>query len=617
MEAQDYQERLKALPTKPGVYLMKDAVGNVLYVGKAANLRNRVRSYFGAPSGQIFKLQRMLSRVSDFEYIVTDSEQEAIILECTLIKKHRPHYNVRLRDDKSYPYLKITLDEEWPRIFLTRRFDPNRARYFGPFANAGSVRKTLDLLKRLFPYCSRFQGPTRKQARPCLDYYLHRCLGACAGLVTKEEYRQVIDQAILFLEGRQEEVLRRLRQQMAEAAEHLQFERAAILRDQIQAVEQVVQEQKVVSTALTDEDVIAFARERDQAWVEVFFVRDGKVVGRDHFELEGTRDEEPGQIVGSFVKQFYGATPYIPPRILLQEPVEDSAAIEPWLRSRRGSRVHLLVPRRGEKRRLVELVAQNAQEGLAQLKIRWASEAARASVLLELKEQLGLPRLPQRVECYDISDIRGTSAVGSMVVFENGQPKPAHYRRFRIKTVTEIDDYAMIREVLRRRFQRALAPTAETTTPKPGVGVASSWAILPDLVLIDGGRGHLSTALEVVRELKIDSLSLASLAKEKEEVFLPERAEPLVLPRHSPALYLLQRIRDEAHRFALAYHLKVRSHRSLESAMDKVPSIGPKRKRALLKRFGSLKAIKEANLDDIAAVVGMTRQLAERVKEYL
>jgi excinuclease ABC subunit C len=596
------REQLNILPTKPGVYLMKGEGGKVLYVGKAISLRNRVRSYFGAPHTLEPKLQKMMSLVQNLDFIVTDSEQEAIILECNLIKKHRPGFNVRLKDDKSYPYIKVSINEEWPRVFLTRRFEDDSGRYFGPYASAGSVRRTLELLKKLFRYCSPKWVITGKKPRPCFDYSIHRCVGACSSQITNEEYREIIKQVILFLEGKQEEIVRDLRRKMEQASEALEFEKAAELRDQLQAVESVTEGQKIISAGGGDEDVIAFASERNEACVQIFFVRSGKLIGRENFILEGTQDEEPGHIMASFIQQFYGSAPYVPPAILLQIEPEGISVINSWLESLRRGKVSLRVPQRGQKKKLVDMVAENAEQALAQLKAKWLADTGKtAAALKELQEQLNLPRLPNRMDCYDISNIRGTSAVGSMVVFENGRPKPSNYRRFKIKTVEGIDDYAMMQEVLRRRFKRIKAEDA------------SSWAVIPDLVLIDGGRGHLSSAQDVMRELEVDSVSLASIAKENEDIFLPGSAEPLRLPRDSQALYLLQRIRDEAHRFALSYHLHVRKKAALKSEWS-VPGIGPKRKRALIKKFGSVRAIKDAPVEELMAVPGMTKQLAERVK---
>jgi excinuclease ABC subunit C len=598
-------EQIRGLPSRPGVYLFKDAEGNILYVGKAANLRHRVSSYFGAGQKLTPKLNRMVSKIADLEYFVTTSEQEALILELNLIKRHHPRYNVRLKDDKTFPYLKIDLAEDWPRVYITRRLKEDGGRYFGPFASARSIRQTLKLIKGIFPFRSCTRIITGTDSRACLDYDIGHCLAPCIGAVSRQEYAEVIRQVILFLEGKQERVVKKLENQMEQAAEAMDFERAARLRDQIQSVEQVIEGQRIATTVKGEQDVIAFEGDKDQACVQVFFIRNSKLIGRESFVLQGTRYEPPGQIMTSFIKQFYASSPHIPPLLLLQHPVEDMATLQDWLKSKRGGKVNIQVPRRGNKRQLVNIVAQNAQQGLEQLKIKQLASPKTLSVALEeIKRELKLPRLPSRIEGYDISDIQGAAAVGSMVVFEGGKPKPAHYRRFRIKTVSGVDDYAMLEEVLKRRFKRA--------------GDASgSWAILPDLVLIDGGKGQLNAAREAMRQMGVDSIPTAGLAKENEEIFIPQKKEPIVLPRSSPGLQLFQRLRDEAHRFALGYHQRVRKKETFASALDTVPGIGPKRKRALLRQFGSVKAIREAPLEELAAAQGMTLSLAKKVKEYI
>ena len=605
MTASYITEQIRGLPASPGVYLFKDAEGNIIYVGKAANLRHRVGSYFGAGQKLTPKLQRMVSKVNDLDCFVAASEQEALILELNLIKRHHPRYNVRLKDDKTFPYLKIDTAEDWPRVHITRRLEEDEGRYFGPFASAKSVRQTLKLIKGIFPFRSCSRTITGTDTRACLDYDIGHCLAPCIGAVSRKEYAEVINRVILFLEGKQERVVAELKSKMNQAAETLDFERAVRLRDQIQAVEQVVEGQRIATTVKGEQDVIAFAGDKDQACVQVFFIRSGKLIGRESFSLQGTRYEEPSQIMTSFIKQFYASSPHIPPLLLLQHPVEDTAMIQGWLQSKQGGRVNIQVPRRGNKRQLVNIVAENAQQGLEQLKIKQlASPTALSAALEEIKRELRLPRLPSRVEGYDISDIQGMAAVGSMVVFDKGKPKPAHYRRFRIKTVSGIDDYAMLEEVLKRRFKRA-------------GGASDAWAILPDLVLIDGGKGQLNAAREAMRQMGVDSIPTASLAKENEEVFIPHKKEPIVLPRSSPGLQLLQRLRDEAHRFALGYHQRIRKRQTFASALDTIPGIGPKRKRALLRQFGSVKAIREASIEELATARGMTRSLAQKIKEYL
>ena len=616
MEARNFSDRLKGTPTRPGVYLLKDDSGKVLYVGKASSLRNRLRSYFGSPQNLAPKIRRMVSRVDDFEYIVTESEQEALILECNFIKRQRPQYNARLKDDKSYPYIKIDLNEDFPQVYITRRVTKDGgARYFGPYASAGSVRKTLDLLKKLFPYRSCTKTITGSDPRPCLDYYIHRCVGPCIGEVDKKEYKEVIDQVILFMEGSTDKTVRSLKTRMEDAADKLQFEKASVLRDQLRAIERVEEGQKVFSLAAKNQDVIALAHGTNEAWVEVFFIRQGKLIGRDHFIMEGTQDDEAGQILTAFVQQFYDASPYIPPQILVQHPIKDIDLVQSWLREKRQGRVEIAVPQRGEKRKLVQMVAENAFQGLEQLKLKWASdEDVLDSAMAELQEALNLPQLPRRMECYDISNIQGTNSVGSMVVFEDGKAKTSHYRKFKVKTVDGVDDYSMMREVLTRRFKRISEGSKGSKTVTQG---EQTWGIVPDLVLIDGGKGHLGAALQVFLELGIRDVPLASLAKENEELFVPQTPEPTVLPRNSQALFLVQRIRDEAHRFAITYHKQLRSKHTFTSGLDLVPGIGPKRRRMLMRRFGTVKAIREAFLDELASVPGMTVSLAQRVKEYL
>jgi excinuclease ABC subunit C len=598
------EEQLKALPTSPGVYLFKDKQDKVIYVGKAANLSSRVKSYFGAPSSLSSKIQQLVSRITALEFMVTNSEQEALIVECNMIKKYHPRYNVRLKDDKTFPYLKVAINEDWPGVYITRRFQADGARYFGPFASAGSVRKTLRLIKKIFPFrsCNKHIDGTDK--RPCLDYYIHRCLGPCIGAVSKEEYQEVINQVILFLGGKQELVLHELNNRMEAAVQKLQFEKATLLRDQIRAIESVIEGQKIAIALKGEQDVIALAQDGGQAYVEVFFIRDNKLTGREHFVMEGIYDEQPGQIMASFVRQYYASASYIPSVILLQYPVDELPMHTQWLKRQRGGSVKLQVPQRGVKKQLVNMVAENASKGLQLVKAKQLDLETVTSGLQELKAKLCLSRTPMRIEGYDISDIQGVLAVGSMVVLERGLAKTAHYRRFRIKAVPSADDYAMMRQVLRRRFKRGIA----------GEG---SWAIMPDLILIDGGKGHLNAALEVRHELGIDSIPMASLAKENEEVFIPGKSEPVDIRGDSPALHILQRARDEAHRFAVSYHRKLRRKEGVTSILDDIPGIGPKRKKALLKRFGSIQAIKEAPLVELSQTKGITLALAQKLKQYL
>ena len=614
------EQRLLATPESPGVYLMKDARGTVLYVGKAAILRNRLKQYFGSPVNLPNKIQRMLGHLQDFEYIVTDSAAEALILENTLIKRYKPRYNARLKDDKTYPYLKIDLNEEFPRVYITRKVSKDGARYFGPFATSGTVRKTMDLVKRLFPYRSCTKSITGKDARPCLEYYINRCVAPCTGYATKEDYAKVINQVVMFMDGETGVVTQDLKQNMNQASEELQFERAAVLRDRIKAVEKVAEEQriKVDSNPVSDMDVIALSQGSNETWVEVFFIRKGKLIGRDHFFMQGTEGDTEELVLGQFVKQFYQtAALVIPPRIVVQHMPEDAKTITEWLRQVRKGAVRLVCPQRGIHKQLIQTVADNARQGLAQHRITWMGDTdVIQQATVDLQEELSLPLPLHRMECYDISHIQGSNTVASMVVFEDGRPKPDHYRRFKMKTVDGVDDFASMREVLRRRFKR-LASARAIEQRGERAGSVDSFGVIPDLVLIDGGKGQLSAALEVLLEMGLDDIPLASLAKENEELFVPHTPEPIILPRTSQALYLVQRIRDEAHRFAITYHRNLRSKSSLKSPLDNVSGIGPKRKRMLMRRFGTLTGIKEAELDDLASVPGMTRSLAIRLKQSI
>ncbi len=602
------EEQLNRLPDSPGVYLFRDAEGTILYVGKAASLRHRVRSYFGAGQKLSPKLLKMVSRMADIDFYVTASEQEALILELNLIKRHHPRYNVRLKDDKSFPYLKLNLKEEWPRVHITRRLEPDGSRYFGPFASAKSVRQTLKVIKGIFPFRYCTKAITGTDSRACLEYHMGRCLGPCIGAVSRREYAGVIKEVIMFLEGKQDRVVKNLKDKMNRAAEALDFEKAALYRDQMQAIDRVVEGQKIAAAVSGEQDVIAFSQDGDQAYVQVFFVRNSKLTGRESFVMQGTQHEEPPQIMTGFIKQFYSFSLNIPPRLILQFPVEDAAVLKDWLQERRGGRIDILVPRRGRRKQLVDIVAENARQGLEQLKIRQiATPKELEAAIDEIERELNLPRPPLRMEAYDISDIQGKAAVGSMVVFERGKSKPAHYRRFRIKSVPGANDYAMLQEILRRRFKHLGEETASQDT----------WAIVPDLVLIDGGKGQLNAALAAMDELGVMSVPVASLAKENEEIYLPRRTKPIMLSRRSPGLRLLQRLRDEAHRFAIGYYHRVHRRETFASAFDGVPGIGPKRKRALLEKYGSIQAIREASLEEMAATSGMTEKLARKVKESL
>ena len=628
---------LRRLPTSPGVYLMKNAAGRVLYVGKADSLRGRVASYFGARGPEDARIVRMVTEVADVEYIVTDTVSEAYLLESNLIKEHRPRFNIRLRDDKSYPFVKITLGEDFPRIVRTRRLVRDGSRYFGPYASASSVDETLKLLRKIFPFRTcNLDIPEGKRVleRPCLLYYINRCQGPCIEAIPKPDYRETIGQIVDFLDGRQEPIAAQLRSEMAGHSDALRYEQAATTRDKLRAVERTMEQQKMAAFSRAEHDVIGLAREEDEACIQVMQVRIGKLIGREHFIVEGARDVTDAEVLGSFLQQYYASTDAVPRALLTPLMPADADDLAAYLADRRGVRVTISVPERGEKRRLVALATGNAIEALARERAEWLADTAkRDEALTELTSALGLQRVPERIECYDMSNIQGTSAVGSMVVFIDGRPEPKEYRRFRIRSGDTPDDFRMMAEVLRRRFSRVAKLRSETgALSLAAVGADEApeeleteegerpreqgWAV-PDLVIVDGGKGQLSTAVGVMNELAITDVPLTGLAKRFEELYLPGRSDPVVLPRRSQALYLVQRIRDEAHRFAITYHRDVRGKRALRSELDDIAGIGPGRKKALLKRFGSVRRIREASVDEVAATPGISRDLAERLKGHL
>jgi excinuclease ABC subunit C len=614
---ENLQEKLDALPTKPGVYLMKDAGGTVLYVGKAVNLRARLRSYFHASAGLHPKTLRLVASLDDFDFIVTASELEALILEANLIKRHKPKYNVRLKDDKRYPYIKVTWQEDFPRILIVRRMKRDGARYFGPFTASWAVQQTLHTLRRVFPYLTCNRTITGQDERACLYLDIGLCLGPCIGTAGRDEYRAMIDGLCRFLEGKSDEVMADLEVRMRAAAGQLDFEEAARHRDQLVAIQRVIERQKVVSAAMADQDAIAFARADGDTCVQVFFIRHGRLIGREYFVLDGAADESDAEVVTSFVKQFYDGAAYVPPEILLPHEIDEALVIGEWLRSRRGTKVVIRVPRRGQKRELVEMAAENAAETLAHLRAQWVvDEGKQANALAELQEHLNLQSPPNRIECYDISTTQGTATTGAMVVFVKGVPRKSDYRKFRIRSVEGSDDYASMREMLRRRFRRVKDPELQEAE-EPG-GKKSSWDLLPNLLVVDGGKGQLKVALEVLDEYNLrDVVPAAGLAKEEEEIFLPDRAKPVRLPNTSEGMYLMQRVRDEAHRFAITYHRGVRRSQTITSQLDEVPGIGPKRRSALLKHFGSIDKIRAASVEELAAVPSMTRKAAEQLKGSL
>lgn len=592
-------EKLKLLPDKPGVYIMKNAEGRIIYVGKAIVLKNRVRQYFQSGKNHSPKVRAMVSHIADFEIIMTASEVEALILECNLIKKHRPRYNISLKDDKSYPYIKVTVQEDFPRVFITRRILKDGARYFGPYTNATAVHESLKLLRRLFP----LRTCKHLQERPCLEYHIKRCLAPCAGKVEKGDYDAMIRAVLLFLEGRTEDVEKELQLRMEQAAESFNFEVAARLRDQLLAVRKIAEKQNIV-TGSGDQDAVGLARSEIGVVVQVFMIRSGKMIGREHFLLQGSEDESDGQLLAAFLQQYYHRAAFIPREILLplEIPQQEQELMEKWLSAKKQkAKVQLVLPQRGTKKDIVDMAASNAEKYLHDeaARIRQANDQTLGAVE-ELGRYLGLPKPPDRMECFDISHNQGSETVASMVVFEGGLPKKSDYRRFKIQsTEGKPDDFLSMREVTTRRYVDL--PEEE----------------LPDLIIIDGGKGQLSSALEIIRNVAGHmQVPVVGLAKQFELVFTEGSSEPVVLPRHSQALYLIQRIRDEAHRFAITYHRKLRGKRNLVSVLDHIVGIGPKRRQALWSHFGSINKIKAATVEELTMAPGMNKPAAEAVYNF-
>jgi excinuclease ABC subunit C len=612
----DLEATLRKLPDRPGVYLMRDARGDVLYVGKAQSLRSRVRSYWqkhGGGSGDVHRIREVIDRVADVDYTLTDSVSEALLLEANLIKRYRPRFNVRLKDDKSYPYIKITMGDDFPRIERTRKLLNDGSRYFGPYASASSVDESMNLVRRLFPFrtCTiDIRDGQRALQRPCLLYHIKRCQGPCIEAISKTAYRSDIAQVELFLEGRQETLVKALATDMKEASERQDYERAAVLRDKVRAIERTMESQKMAAFARTELDLVGLARQDNQAAVQLFAIRNGKLIGRDVYLLDAARDATDDEVLEGFILQYYTRATSVPSQVFLPRVLGDAADVEAFLAERRGGPVHLRVPQRGQKRELMALATRNAGETLAREQARWLADQGKTlAALEELAEALELPAPPTRIECYDISNFQGRESVGSMVVFEDGKPRSGEYRRFRIKSVVGANDFASHQEVLRRRFRRA-------TAGEEGNEEERRWK-LPDLVIVDGGRGQVSAAKQALDELGLHDLPLAGLAKEREELFLPGRPDAVVLPPTSSALYLVQRIRDEAHRFAIGYHRALRARVAVRSAFDDLEGVGPKRRQALLRVFGSIKRVREAPVEQIAAVPGIGPALAQRIKATL
>ena len=612
------QAILDTLPTKTGCYLMKDNNGLVIYVGKAVNLRSRVRSYFHSTQDHP-RTNQLVRRIRDIEWIVVGSELEALILEMNLIKKHRPHYNVRMKDDKRYPYIKIHWGDPYPKVTVTRNMVRDGGRYFGPYTSVWAVHQTLDVLRRIFPFLTCNREITGSDLRACLYYDIKLCIGPCIGAVTQDEYRQMIGDLESFLNGRTEKIVRRLHTKMEAASEELRFEQAAAIRDQLKAIETVIERQKVVfPNDYVDSDVIAMARSEREACMQIFFIRAGKLIGREYFLMEGTDDTPDADVLAEFIKQFYDQVPNVPGQVMLPQEVLETKIIEEWLNTKRdGKKVKMIIPKRGQKRELVKLAAENAAETLSSLQAQWEADKHRQEqALAEIQQYLALSGPPNRIECYDISNTQGTAITASMVVFEQGTPKKAHYRQFNIRSVSGPDDFASMEEVLRRRFNRWQA--AKEKAQEPGSKTDLSFATLPDLLIVDGGKGQLSRAIKVLEQFELQKqVPVAGLAKREEELFIPGKSGAILLPRKSEGLYLVQRIRDEAHRFAITAHRKRRTKLGIASQLDAIPGIGPSRRVALLKYFGSIDAIRQASQEEIAAAPKMNANLAEAIKAHL
>ncbi len=603
-------DKLATLPVNPGCYIYKDATGTIIYVGKAVNLKNRVRSYFQKSANHSPKTRRLVQNITDMEWIVTDTELEALVLECNLIKRHRPKYNIRLRDDKHYPYLQLTMSEPFPRLLVTRRVktgDGNR--YFGPYTSGHAVWQSMDLIYKIFPLVTcRKAWKNTEHERPCLYHHMGRCPEApCASLADKERYWQGVKDVEMFLSGRQDKLIKDMEAKMEAAADNLEFERAGKLRDQLHSVRQIVERQKVISTTTGDQDVMAVVADESGACVQMFFIRGGKLIGQEHFLLDGT-DSEGGltEATTEFLKQYYQDASFVPSEILLPTYVEESEIIESWLKQKKGAKVTLTVPKQGEKKKLLEMAATNAELALQQIKAHSAAEQGRIDgSLRQLATLLEMPENSlRRIEAYDNSNVQGRHAVGGMIVFEEGKPKKSEYRRFKIEQSEGTpNDFAMMFEMLSRRFNQMTENNAK-------------FAQKPDLILIDGGKGQLSAAQDAMKQFGFD-FPMIGLAKQFELVFVPGRAEPIELPRNSPALFLLQRVRDEVHRFAITYHRNVRGRAANMSVLDEIPGIGPLRRRNLLKYFGSVERMKNAGVEDLTKAPGMSKPAAQAVYDHL
>ena len=612
------EEELKKLPAQPGVYLMHDAKDEIIYVGKAVSLKNRVRQYFQSSRNKTAKIEQMVSRIARFEYIITDSELEALVLECNLIKEYRPRYNTMLKDDKTYPYIKVTVGEPFPRVQFSRQMKKDKSRYFGPYTSAGAVKDTIELIHKLYKIrtCNRSLPKDIGNERPCLNYHIKQCDAPCQGYISQEEYRERIEQVVEFLSGKYDKILKRLEKSMMEASEAMDYEKAIEYRDLLNSVKQVAQKQKITSGSTDDRDVIAMARDEQDAVVQVFFVREGKLIGREHFHLRTAVEEDVPQILTCFVKQFYSGTPFVPRELWVQERLEDEDTISQWLTAKKGQKVRVVVPQKGQKERLVELAQKNAAMVLEQDKEKIKREELRTiGAMNQIGDWLGLNWV-RRIEAYDISNISGFDSVGSMVVYEDGRPKRNDYRKFKIKWVKGANDYASMREVLTRRFSHGLEE--HELLKEKGVGEEyGSFTRFPDLIMMDGGRGQVNVALEVLDELGLE-IPVCCMVKDDNHRTrgLYYHNEEIPIDRHSEGFKLITRIQDEAHRFAIEYHRSLRSKGQVRSVLDDIEGIGETRRKALMRYFKSIEAVKDADVEELSQVPGMNRRAAQSVYNF-
>ena len=616
------EEELKKLPASPGVYIMHDRHDEIIYVGKAISLKNRVRQYFQESRSKTAKIEKMVSRIARFEYIITDSELEALVLECNLIKEHRPRYNTMLKDDKTYPYIKVTMDEAFPRVLFSRTMKKDKCRYFGPYTSAGAVKDTIDLIHKLWKLrtCTRRLPQDIGKERPCLNYHIKQCQAPCQGYISQEEYGKAVAQTLDFLNGKYEPVLSMLEEKMMQASDEMDFETAIEYRELLNSVKQVAQKQKITSQSMEDRDIIAMARDSEDAVVQVFFVRDGKLIGREHFHVSASTAGDDSQIIGSFIKQFYAGTPFIPREVWVQQEFEEMGLVGQWLTKRRGQNVKFVIPKKGQKERLVELAAKNALLVLSQDKEQIKREELKTiGAMNQVGEWLGLSGV-KRIEAFDISNISGFESVGSMVVYEDGRPRRNDYRKFKIKTVQGPNDYASMEEVLTRRFEHGLSEreelmAMETADGEPGnMERFGSFTRFPDLIMMDGGRGQVNVALKVLERLGL-SIPVCGMVKDDNHRTRGLYYQNVEIPidRYSEGFKLITRIQDEAHRFAIEYHRSLRSQGQVRSVLDDIEGIGPARRKALMRRFKSLEAIRDASLEELSSTEGMNRRAAESV----